>query len=76
MSVWVHAANTTAWAIGKPQRNGFHVRRVVWGMTLAKEERRPDEQIRLAKIMVEKEWKSRRLPKKRRADVVIAFPST
>jgi hypothetical protein len=23
------AANSTAWALGKPQRNGFHVRKVV-----------------------------------------------
>lgn len=59
--IWVHAANTQAWAIGRPQRNGFHVRKVVWGMLLAKEERRPDEEIRAAKIMVEKEWKSRRM---------------
>jgi len=54
-----HAANHTAWAIGRPQRNGFHVRKVVWGLLMAQMERRPDEEIRAASIMVEQVWKRR-----------------
>jgi hypothetical protein len=59
-----HAANTSAWALGKPAHNGFHVRRVVWGYLLAKEECRPGEQIRAAKIWVESEYNPRRTLKK------------
>jgi hypothetical protein len=55
-----HAANCSAWAIGKQQRNGFHVRRVVWGLFMAFEECRPDEQVRAATILVEKQFKRRR----------------
>jgi len=59
-----HAANTSAWALGRPGANGFHVRRVVWGLALAVEECRPDEQIRAAKILVEDTHnRRRRLPK-------------
>lgn len=54
-----HAANHTSWAIGRPQRNGFHVRRVVWGLLMAQTERRADEEIRAASIMVETHWKRR-----------------
>jgi len=43
-----HASNRNAWAIGTQKRNGFHVRRVVWGMLMASVERRPDEEIRKA----------------------------
>lgn len=57
-----HAANHTAWALGRQQRNGFHVRRVVWGLEMANAERRADEEIRAASIMVEAHWK-RRHPK-------------
>lgn len=57
-----HAANSSAWALGRRQRNGFHIRRVVWGLTLAQVERRPDEEIRAATIMIEDQWK-RRHPK-------------
>lgn len=55
-----HAANHTAWAIGRMQRNGFHVRRVVWGLLMAQSERRSDEEIRAASIMVEATFKRRR----------------
>lgn len=57
-----NAANRTAWAIGHQRRNGFQVRRVVWGMLMARTERRDDEEIRLAHIFVEAKWK-RRHPK-------------
>lgn len=53
------AINASAWAIGKRRRYGFHVRRVVWGLTLAREERREDEEIRAATILVEDTWKRR-----------------
>lgn len=46
------AANAAVWALGRPQRNGFHVRRVVWGLTLARAERREGEEIRAAVIEV------------------------
>ena len=32
-----------------PAANGFHVRRIVWGLLMAREERRDDEEIRAAK---------------------------
>jgi hypothetical protein len=51
-----HAANHRAWAIGRQRRNGFHVRKVVWGLLMARSERRDDEEIRAATIMVEAKW--------------------
>lgn len=62
----VHAANATAWALGKQQGNGFYVRRVVWGLLLASEERRPDEEIRAAVIMLEPTHKKRKTKGMRR----------
>lgn len=60
------ASNSSAWALGRQQRNGFHVRRVVWGLTMAREERRDDEEIRAATIMVEEQWLRRhRVPRER-----------
>jgi hypothetical protein len=47
-----NAANATAWALGEQKRNGFHVRRVVWGLTMARAEKRPGEEIRRAVILV------------------------
>ncbi len=47
-----HAANAKAWAIGNQQSNGFQVRKVVWGLLMARAERREGEQIRRAVIMV------------------------
>ena len=55
---FVHPRNYEAWVIGTYKRgpgSGFRVRRVVWGLTLAKEEARPGEQIRRAKITVERQ---------------------
>ena len=46
------AVNSKAWAIGSQQRNGFHVRRIVWGLLMAREERRDGEEIRAAVIYV------------------------
>lgn len=53
------AANSSAWAVGTKRRNGFHVRRVVWGLLMAQCERRDGEEIRAATIMVEKRFKRR-----------------
>lgn len=53
-ATFVRARNCRAWAIGKPTSNGFDVRRVVWGRLLARAEKRPDEQIRVAVILVRK----------------------
>ena len=47
-----YARNHHAWALGTQERNGFHVRRVVWGLLMASAEVRPGEQIRKASIMV------------------------
>jgi hypothetical protein len=46
------ASNAQAWALGTQQRNGFNVRRVVWGKLMAREERRTGEEIRKAVICV------------------------
>lgn len=46
------AANSRAWALGQQMRNGFHVRRIVWGRLMARCEKRPGEQIRKAVICV------------------------
>jgi hypothetical protein len=54
------AGNSSAWAIGQQRRNGFHVRRVVWGLLMAWEEKRADEEIRAASILVERQFKRRR----------------
>lgn len=48
----VKAANAQAWALGTQQRNGFHVRRIVWGKALAREEKRDGEEIRHAELYV------------------------
>ena len=45
-------SNCRAWAIGKQRRNGFHVRRIVWGRLMARHEKRDGEQIRAAVITV------------------------
>ena len=55
-----HAANSTAWAIGEQRRNGFHVRRIVWGLLLAQYEKREGEEIRAASILIERKFKRRR----------------
>lgn len=47
-----HAANAKAWALGQHVRNGFRVRRVVWGRALAREEKRDGENIRRAIILI------------------------
>ncbi len=47
-----NAANRDAWALGQQQRNGFHVRRIVWGLLLARTERREGEEVRKARILI------------------------
>jgi hypothetical protein len=49
----VRARNADAYAVGQQERGGFHVRRVVWGRLMARYERRADEEIRRACILVE-----------------------
>jgi len=56
-----YAANCTSWAIGRQQPNGFHVRRIVWGLLLAQHEVREGEEIRGAMIQVERAYKPRRI---------------
>jgi hypothetical protein len=54
----IYAPNERAWAIGtayspgigKPER--FHIRRVVWGRLLAREEKRPGEVIKRVTVLV------------------------
>lgn len=46
------AGNSQAWAVGEQRRNGFHVRRVVWGKLMASHERRAGEEIRRATICI------------------------
>ena len=46
------AANAHAWAVGWNDRQGFHVRRVVWGRAMARAEKREGETIRPALIYV------------------------
>lgn len=54
------ASNCSAWAIGTQRRNGFHVRRMVWGLLMAQCERRDGEEVRAAMITVESHVKRRR----------------
>lgn len=56
------AANAKAWAIGQQRRNGFHVRRVVWGLLMAQAEKRMDEEIRACVLLVESEHRKRNNP--------------
>ena len=49
---WKQAANAQAYALGHQQRNGFHVRRIVWGYLMAREEKREGEEIRRTTILV------------------------
>lgn len=58
-NVWKRPSNASAWAIGEQRSNGFHIRRVVWGMLMAQAEKRMDEEIRKITIMVEAQHKYR-----------------
>lgn len=49
-----HAANSRAWAIGWNDRNGFRVRRIVWGRVAARAEKREGERIRKATILIDR----------------------
>lgn len=47
------ATNSEAWAIGDVTASGqFRIRRIVWGLTLARAERRDGEEIRKALVLV------------------------
>ena len=46
--------NGRAYALGRQERNGFHVRRIVWGRLAATYERRLGEEIRRAIVLVER----------------------
>lgn len=66
--------NNLAWAIGSRLRNGhFKIRRIVWGLTLARRERRLDEEVRACAITVEREWKPRH-PKPRKLRQILEPP--
>ena len=52
-------SNATCWAIGTQTRNGFKVRRVVWGLVLAQYEQRKGEQVRACLLSVEQKYKRR-----------------
>lgn len=52
-------SNARCWALGTRRRNGFFVRRIVWGLALAQEEVRDGEEIRAAHIRVEDEFHRR-----------------
>ena len=54
-----HPSNGDAWAIGVQRSNGFHIRRIVWGLLMAQCERRAGEQVRRATILVERKFKRR-----------------
>ncbi len=46
------AANSRAWALGEQRRNGFHVRKIVWGRLMARMEKREGEHIQPVIIML------------------------
>jgi hypothetical protein len=48
------ARNSRAYAIGEDRRNGFHIRRVVWGRLMANYECRKGERIKRAIIWIER----------------------
>jgi hypothetical protein len=51
--VWKRAGNHGAWALCTKQGNGrWHVRRVVWGILMARAEKREGETIRRASILL------------------------
>jgi hypothetical protein len=53
------AANAKAWALGHQQANGFHIRKVVWGLLMANMEKRIDEEIRAVLLLIEPQHKRR-----------------
>jgi hypothetical protein len=44
--------NTACWALCDKRNNRWHVRRIVWGRLLAREEKRPGEVIKRAAILL------------------------
>lgn len=57
--LFVRPSNDRAWALGHPTRYGFSIRRIVWGLLMAQSEQRPGEQIRAARLMVERTHRKR-----------------
>lgn len=50
------ANNADCWALGEYRDNGrFHARRIVWGMEMARAEKRAGEKIMRAKIYIRRE---------------------
>jgi len=60
MTDMMRPTNDQAWALGEKTRYGFRIRRIVWGLLMAQCEQRPGEEIRAARLMVEREHKPRR----------------
>lgn len=61
-----HAINSGAWALGKVTGRkgaGFHIRRVVWGLTMAAAELRDGEEVRACTVLIERRYKRRIMPK-------------
>jgi hypothetical protein len=52
---WVPARNAMAWAVGEERGGRFFVRRIVWGRLLAREEKRPGETIRAARVLLKRD---------------------
>jgi hypothetical protein len=55
----MRARNAHAYALGRQERGGFRVRRVVWGLTMARAERLDEEEIRRVLLLVEGVMSSR-----------------
>jgi hypothetical protein len=49
------ARNPDAWAVGQWRKGRFAVRRVLWGRMVARAERRPNERIERALILIRKQ---------------------
>ena len=47
--------NTACWALCSKQGKRWHVRRVVWGRVMARAEKRPDEVIKRAAVLLRDE---------------------
>jgi len=56
----VHARNEKAYAVGKMHYGHFNIRRIVWGMVMASEECRDDEEIRSAIVLITSTKRRRR----------------
>lgn len=48
------ARNSLAYALGEARPNGFYIRKIIWGRTMAIAERRKGEEIRRATIWIDR----------------------